>query len=229
LTNYGKSAATSIVCSCFWALLLGLSSQAAAGQTPPPPPAPQTPPAPQRVADESPNDLFVTVGKSIIVNSAVPIERISVGFGDFAEASAVSPTEVLVNGKAPGQTSLIIWQSGGGKLFFDITVEPSQFGNSSKSALLRRELNKELPGQNIDVDIQGDLIFLRGSVKDLTSADRAVAIAGALGKPVNLFYVDVPPPDTQILLKVKFASVDRSLSTQLGINLFSTGAANTIG
>ena len=229
MTNYGKSAATSIVCSCFWALLLGLSSQAAAGQTPPPPPASQTPPAPQRVADESPNDLFVTVGKSIIVNSAVPIERISVGFGDFAEASAVSPTEVLVNGKAPGQTSLIIWQSGGGKLFFDITVEPSQFGNSSKSALLRRELNKELPGQNIDVDIQGDLIFLRGSVKDLTSADRAVAIAGALGKPVNLFYVDVPPPDTQILLKVKFASVDRSLSTQLGINLFSTGAANTIG
>ena len=226
MTHYGKSAATAIVSSCFGALLMGFASQAAAGQTPP---APQAAPTPQRAADESPNDLFVTVGKSIIVNSAVPIERISVGFGDFAEASAVSPTEVLVNGKAPGQTSLIIWQSGGGKLFFDITVEPSQFGNSSKAALLRRELNKELPGQNIDVDIQGDLIFLRGSVKDLTSADRAVAIAGAIGKPVNLFYVDVPPPDSQILLKVKFASVDRSLSTQLGINLFSTGAANTIG
>lgn len=40
---------------------------------------------------------------------------------------------------------------------------------------------------------------------------------------------NLPPPDAQILLKVRFASVDRSLSTQLGINLFSTGATNTIG
>ena len=38
-----------------------------------------------------------------------------------------------------------------------------------------------------------------------------------------------PVPEAQILLKVKFASVDRNLSTQLGVNLFSTGAANTIG
>jgi pilus assembly protein CpaC len=46
---------------------------------------------------------------------------------------------------------------------------------------------------------------------------------------VNLLYVDVPPPEAQILLRVKFASVDRSLSTQLGLNILSTGAANTIG
>ena len=28
------------------------------------------------------------------------------GFGDVAEATAVSPSEVLVNGEAPGETSL---------------------------------------------------------------------------------------------------------------------------
>ncbi len=46
---------------------------------------------------------------------------------------------------------------------------------------------------------------------------------------MNLLYVDVPPQEPQILLKVKFASVDRNLSTQIGSNLFSTGAANTVG
>jgi len=39
----------------------------------------------------------------------------------------------------------------------------------------------------------------------------------------------VPAPDPQILLKVRFASVDRSLEKQLGVNILSTGAANSIG
>jgi pilus assembly protein CpaC len=180
-------------------------------------------------SEESPNELFVMAGKSVVVDSALPIERVSIGFGDFAEAMAVGPKEVLVNGKTPGQTSLIVWQQGGGKLFFDVTVQPSQFGNTSKDTLLRREINRELPGQEISVDVQDNMVFLRGKVKDLTSAERAVSIASAMGKPVNLLYVDVPSPEAQILLKVRFASVDRSLSNQLGINIFSTGAGNTIG
>ena len=181
------------------------------------------------VAEEAPNDLFVNVGKSVVVDSSLPIERVSVGFGDVAEATAVSPQEVLVNGKAPGQTSLIIWQQGGSKLFFDITVEPSQFSNDNRLAVLRRQIDKELPGQKIQPTMEGDLIFLRGTVKDLTSANRAMSIASALGKPVNLLYVDVPAPEAQILLKVRFESVDRTLSNQLGFNLFSLGATNTLG
>jgi len=211
LKRHVRCATALIASACFWASLFSAQTAAAQQQA------------------ELPNELVVTTGKSVIVNSALPIERVSVGYGDFAEATAVSPTEVLVNGRAPGQTSLIIWQQGGGKLFFDVTVEPTQFGGTSRAALLRRELNRELPGQKIDFDVQNDLIFLRGSAKDLTSADRAVAIASAIGKPVNLLYIDVPPPEAQILLKVKFASVDRSLVTDLGMNLFSTGATNTIG
>ena len=211
MKRHPRCATALVVSGCFFALLSTAHTAAAQQQA------------------ESPNELVVTVGKSVIVNSALPIERVSVGYGDFAEATAVSPTEVLVNGRAPGQTSLIVWQQGGGKLFFDVTVEPSQFGGASRTDLLRRELNRELPGQKIDVDVQNDLIFLRGSVKDMTSADRALAIAGAMGRPVNLLYVDVPPPETQILLKVKFASVDRNVTRSLGINFFSLGATRTIG
>ncbi len=36
-------------------------------------------------------------------------------------------------------------------------------------------------------------------------------------------------PRREILVRVKFASVDRSLTTTLGLNIVSTGATNTIG
>lgn len=180
-------------------------------------------------SEESPNELFVNVGKSVIINSAVPIQRVSTGFGGIAEATAVDPLEVLVNGRAPGETSLIVWQEGGGKLFFDVIVQPSRFANNARVETLRRQISRELPGQKIDVNVENDLVFLRGTVKDLTSADRAMAIASATGKAVNLLYVSVPPPEQQILLKVRFASVDRNLLRNLGMNLFSTGATRTIG
>jgi pilus assembly protein CpaC len=90
-------------------------------------------------------------------------------------------------------------------------------------------MQEELPGQSINVSLQGDVVFLRGTVKDLLSADRAVAVASTAGKVVNLLYVDVPPTDAQVLLKVQFATVDRTVESDLGLNLVSTGAGNTIG
>jgi pilus assembly protein CpaC len=181
-------------------------------------------------ADQAaPEALSVIAGKSLLVESPTPIERVSVGIGDIAEASAVSPTEVLLNGKTPGVTSLILWQRDGGKLFYDVTVEPSPFGRTSRVEAIERELARELPGQSVEVSYENETVFLRGRVKDLVGSDRAVSIASTLGKTVNLLYVDVPPPEAQILLKVRFATIDRSSSLQLGMNLVSTGAGNTVG
>lgn len=177
----------------------------------------------------SQNDVSLTVGKSIIMNSPVPIERVAVGFGDLVEATAVGPREVLVSAKAPGETTLIIWQQGGNKLMFDVTVRPSQFAANSRNDAVRRELDKELPESNLEFNVENDSVFLRGRVRNLTDAQRAVAIASTLGKTVNLLNVDVPAADAQILLKVRFATVDRTASTELGLNLISTGATNTIG
>ena len=138
---------------------------------------------------------------------------------------AASPREVLVNGKAPGETSLVIWQQGGNRILFDLHVQPSTL----REQALQRELTKELPGQDVTVSLQDGNVFLRGTVPDLTSAERALSIASTLGKPVNLLRVTVPPVDPQVLLKVRFADVDRAATSDLGINIFSTGALNTIG
>ena len=79
------------------------------------------------------NDLSVTVGKSALVDFTKPIVRVAVGLGDIAEATAVSPTEVMVNGKAPGNTSLIVWEQGGERQFFNVTVHPSRAASDDSS------------------------------------------------------------------------------------------------
>ena len=177
---------------------------------------------------DSTNELSVAVGKTVLIDCARPIARVAIGLGEIAEASAVTPTEIMVNGKAPGETSLIIWDTRGGRQFFNITVRPSSAGSNDSLDSIRRELAMELPGQPLKVTSENNQIFLRGTVKDLNGSARAVQIASTGGKVVNLLNVNVPPPDPQILLKVRFASVDRSKEKQLGINVFSTGLGNTV-
>jgi pilus assembly protein CpaC len=190
--------------------------------------APTAPQSAGVATQDSSNDLTVSVGKTVLVDCAHPIRRVSVGLGDFAEASAVTPTEILLNGKAAGETSLIIWEVGGERQFFNVSVRASSALTSDRVDSLRREIKAQLPGQPVKLTFDGGNIFLRGTVKDLGSSDRAVQIASSAGKVVNLLDVEVPRSDPQILLKVRFASVDRSLEKQLGINLFSSGFGNVL-
>ena len=178
---------------------------------------------------DSTNELAVAVGKTVLIDCARPIARVAIGLGDIAEASAVTPTEIMINGKAPGETSLIIWDTRGGRQFFNITVRPSSAVTTDNLDSIRRELAMELPGQRLKVTSENNMVFLRGTVKDLTSSTRAVQISSSGGKVVNLLNVDVPPADPQILLKVRFAAVDRSKEKKLGLNVFSSGFGNVIG
>jgi pilus assembly protein CpaC len=177
---------------------------------------------------DSTNELAVAVGKTVLIDCARPIARVAIGLGEIAEASAVTPTEIMVNGKAPGETSLIIWDTRGGRQFFNITVRPSSAVSTDNLDSIRRELAMELPGQPLKVTSENNMVFLRGTVKDLNGSARAVQIASTGGKVVNLLNVNVPAADPQILLKVRFCSVDRSKEKQLGINVVSSGLGNTI-
>lgn len=176
---------------------------------------------------DSANDLSVGVGKSVLIDCAHPVERVAVGLGGFAEAMAVSPLEILVNGKAPGQTSLIIWEKGGNREFFTISVRAGAASDRLES--IRRVLSRELPGQELKVSGDNGAVFLSGTVSDLNTSERAVQIASAGGKVINLLKVQAPGPERQVLLKVIFASVDRNKSKELGLNIFSTGFGNVIG
>jgi Flp pilus assembly secretin CpaC len=65
-------------------------------------PVPAAAPAAVDATKDSSNDLSVIVGKSALVDFTKPVIRVAVGLGDIAEATVVSPTEVMVNGRGPG-------------------------------------------------------------------------------------------------------------------------------
>src|SRR5579864_1476992 len=69
-------------------------------------PAEQTPPPP---AGGFTGKLIVTVGMSITIDSPLNIQRIYIANGDVAEAVAINPKEVLITGKSPGLTTLMVW------------------------------------------------------------------------------------------------------------------------
>jgi pilus assembly protein CpaC len=213
------------------ALLLWIPARSVGEQTA----APPQDPAPAAVRTESdpaaasaPQDaapgagkLTVTVGKSLIIDSPMNIQRISVANGDLVEAVAINPKEVLINGKAPGETSLIVWQQGGNRILYDLTVRVSP----ARLDIVRQQLARDFPDDEINVTYDNEMAFVRGRVKDLNASDRVMSIASSLGKVINLLRVDVPPVETQILLRVRFANVDRGVSQDLGLGL-ATGAFN---
>ena len=126
--------------------------------------------------DGSPVDLVVTVGKSIVLDTPADLRRVSVANGDLAEALAVNPREVLINGKAPGETSVILWQQDGARTMYDLTVRQ----NTARIEAVQGQLKRGLEGQDISLEFENETVFLRGTVKDLSSAERASSMGNQL-------------------------------------------------
>jgi pilus assembly protein CpaC len=169
-------------------------------------------------------DITVEVNCSAILDRPAGVKRISIANGEIAEAVATSTTEVIVNGKAPGDTTLIVWDQSGNRSILTVHVLPP----SSKIDLVRDEILREA-GQQVTLTAQDGLFFLNGTANDVIGADRAFQIASSLGKVVNLLRVSTPSAEPQILLKVRFADIDRSVSNQFAFNLFGADATKGQG
>lgn len=170
-----------------------------------------------------PEDVKLTVGKSIVIDYPADISRISTSNPEIVDASPVTGREVLVHGKSFGTVTLVVWSKAGQRNFYNITVEQNL-------EPLRKLLKDTFPREDIHVQSSRESLSLTGRVTSKDAADRATALATPFAKTVvNNLQVASPSVDKQILLRVKFAELDRSASTQFGINLISTGATNTIG
>jgi pilus assembly protein CpaC len=166
--------------------------------------------------------LHVFVGKSVVINLQTPVSRILSSNPAVIDTLATSPKQVVVEGKAPGVSSLILWDSGGHSQILDVTVDVN-------ISHLRTAIEQTYPGQQVNIQSDGAHLILTGTVSDLKISDDIGKMASAYsGGVVNSLSV-APMHEQQILLQVKFAEVDRTKVQQLGINLFSTGAANTPG
>ncbi len=166
--------------------------------------------------------LRVMVGKSLLINTTERLKRVSVTDPSVADALVVTPTQVLVNGLAPGEVSLLIWDELERSRSFDLRVDVDITAASE-------EMHRLFPDEQISVTPSRNAIVVSGHVTTEDVAKHAGALASAYSKNVVNVLTFGPVGSEEVLLEVKFAEVDRTALTQLGINMFSTGAGNTIG
>ena len=162
------------------------------------------------------------VGKSLLINTTERLRRISVTDPAIAYPQVITPTQILVHGKAPGEVSLLIWDELERSRSFDLRVDVDVSACSD-------EEHRVFPDEQITVTPSRAAIVLSGHVSTEDVAKRAGELASAYSPKVVNVLTFGPVGAQEVLLQVKFAEVDRTALTQLGINFISTGAANTIG
>src|ERR1700682_1270492 len=67
--------------------------------------------------------LRVMVGKSLLINTTERLKRVSVTDDAVADALVVTPTQILVHGRAAGEVSLLIWDELERSRSFDLRVD----------------------------------------------------------------------------------------------------------
>jgi pilus assembly protein CpaC len=178
------------------------------------------PPQSEQVQGSAP--LRVMVGKSLLINTTEPLKRVSVTDPNIASPQVVTPTQILIHGKTPGEISLLIWDDQERSRSFDLRVDVDV-------TACAEEEHRVFPDEQITVTPSRAAIVLSGHVSTEDVSKRAEALASAYSPKVVNVLTFGPVGAQEVLLQVKFAEVDRTALTQMGINFISTGAANTIG
>ena len=166
--------------------------------------------------------LRVMVGKSLLINTTERLRRISITDPAIAFAQVITPTQILVHGKSPGEVSLLIWDELERSRSFDLRVDVDV------SACAEEE-HRVFPDEQITVTPSRAAIVLSGHVSTEDAAKRAGELASAYSPKVVNVLTFGPVGAQEVLLQVKFAEVDRTALTQIGVNFLSTGAANNLG
>ncbi len=164
--------------------------------------------------------LHVFVGKSVVINLQSPVTRILSSNPAVIDTLATSPTQIVVEGKSAGASSLILWDATGHSQMLDVTVDVN-------IAHLRTALEQTYPAEQINIQSDGAHLILTGTVSDSKIADDIGKMSAAYSPGVVNSLTVAPVHEQQVLLEVKFAEVDRTKLQQLGFN-FLSGAGNTL-
>jgi pilus assembly protein CpaC len=160
--------------------------------------------------------LQVPLNRAIVVESDTPFAELSIANPGIADLSSLSDRTIYVLGKAPGTTTLTLFDAGGRLITnVDVVVTPdlSEF---------KERLRQILPGERIEVRSANDGIVLSGVVTSAQKLDRALELAEryAPQRVSNLMSVG---GIQQVMLKVRFAEMQRSVSKSLSSSLSLSG------
>src|ERR1700724_752701 len=111
------------------------------------------------VAQSGPEDIRLTVGKSIVIDYPADVARISTSNPDIVDAPPVTTREILIHGKSFGTVTLVVWSKSGQRNFYNITVEQNL-------EPLRKLIKDTFPTENIHIESSRDSLALTGMVSN---------------------------------------------------------------
>ncbi|MBS1112481.1 MAG: rcpA-2, partial [Nitrospirae bacterium] len=181
--------------------------------------------------------VHVAINKGTIVTIKEPSKRVSISNPDIAELNLISPTELLINGKKVGNTTLIVWDTQGKTTFFDVMVT----GDINQ---LQDQIKAVAPHDDIRAEMAVDTIVLSGHAKNQQTIDRVVKLAQAYAVASEIStetsYVDGVAKETskssgkvinqitiaeaqQILLEVRVAQLNKTKMKEFGLSTLIRG------
>ncbi|WP_282120040.1 type II and III secretion system protein family protein [Ruegeria atlantica] len=166
--------------------------------------------------------LDVPMNRAIVVESETPFAELSIANAGIADISSLSDRTIYVLGKAPGLTTLTLFD-GAGNLLANVRVRVSPDVSEFKE-----RLRQILPNEPIEVRTANDGIVLSGTISSSAKLARALELAEryAPERVSNLMSVGGVQ---QVMLKVRFAEMNRSVAKSLTASLGFGGGDTTGG
>ncbi|WP_296479200.1 type II and III secretion system protein family protein [Roseinatronobacter sp.] len=165
--------------------------------------------------------LRVSMNRAVVVETDNPFAELSIANPGIADISTLSDRSIYVLGKTPGRTTLTILGPDGGLVSnIEVQVTPD-------IAEFRERLRQILPNEKIEVRTANDGIVLSGTVSTIARLDAAIELAQryAPDRISNLMSVG---GTQQVMLKVRFAEMQRGIGKSLGSTLsVNAGSSNS--
>jgi pilus assembly protein CpaC len=171
-----------------------------------------------RVMQGSPSTaLNVPMNRAVVVESDEPFAELSIANPGIADISTLSDRSIYVLGKAPGRTTLTLL-SADGRLISNVDVHVSP-----DVAEFKERLRQILPDEPIEVRTANDGVVLSGQVSSTAKLDRALDLAERYA-PERVSNLMTVGGTQQVMLKVRFAEMQRSVSKNLSTSLGFRGS-----
>ena len=170
--------------------------------------------------------LSVSMSRAVVVEADQPFAEVSIANPGIADISTLSDRSLYVLGKSPGRTTLTLL-SPEGQLITNVEIHVTP-----DIAEFKERLQQILPGEKIEVRTANDGIVLSGTVSSIQRLERAMILANryAPGRVSNLMMVG---GTQQVMLKVRFAEMQRSVSKELSggltMNILNGGTGGALG
>jgi pilus assembly protein CpaC len=176
------------------------------------------------IEKSEPNKIFLYLGKSIILKTPWPIQRLSEPNSDVASVILLSPTEIYIAPNGLGLTNLMIWRDKNAIVPYELEV-------GFDISRLKERLFELLPQEKeLRVISSADSITLAGRVSSTNSLDQALSITESFapsikdgkektdGKKVLIKNLVEVAGIHQVMLEVRVAEITKRDLKQLGFN-----------